>query len=493
MLTDKTWLRTAGPIIVVALVLLGACIAAAVYLLHEQARSAKVLRENLNSRRVANEIETTVEDLLALLRSGSTQVDALSGRIRTLLAEANRIADKEEESRLVDQVRESFEDYDQRWHENQGKGQAATGNGAKAATQTLNSRVLPTCRKLRAYNAQQIELSEEVHGQTVKWMAWGLIGGGVVNALAGSFLGYGLARGLRRSIHQLSIRIRDATDRLGQQLPTVTLAPDSHFPQLDDQLQRLVQDIEKVVQQLQQREHELLRAEQLKAVGQLAAGAAHELRNPLTAIKMLVQTILEEAAERGLPVEDLAIIEGELRRMERCLHTFLDFARPPKPERRPFDLACVVEKAFPLLETRARRQGVTLHFAPPNKPFEVEADPEQIQQVLVNLMLNALDAMPGGGRLDVELSSAKDGHVVLRVQDTGPGISPEVMPRLFEPFVSTKETGLGLGLVVSRRIAEAHGGSLRAASRSKGGACLEVRLPITRVVAPLAASGQVIR
>jgi signal transduction histidine kinase len=317
-------------------------------------------------------------------------------------------------------------------------------------------------------------------------MAWGLAGVGGVGALAGVFLGYGVARGLRHSIYQFSVRIRDAADRLGQELPTVTLVQDGDFPQLHRQMEKLVKDIEKVVQQLQQREREVLRAEQMGAVGQLAAGAAHELRNPLTAIKMLVQTILEEAAERGLPAEDLGIIEGEVRRMERCLHTFLDFARPPRPERRPFALASVVEKAFPLLEGRARHQRVALHFAPPASPVVVEADPEQIQQVLVNLVLNALDAMPGGGKLDVELCPPAEGHVKLRVRDTGPGIPPPLMPRLFEPFVSSKETGLGLGLVVSRRIAEAHGGSLGAANRPEGGACFELRLPVARAVASVA-------
>jgi signal transduction histidine kinase len=410
-------------------------------------------------------------------------LDGINERIQNLLTEAKGFADKEDESRLVDQLRESFEGYKRRWQERQGKGSATKDNGFLAVIRAVETEALPTCRKLRAFNARQIELSEEVHGETVKWMAWGLAGVGSVGAFAGVLLGYGMARGLRRSIYQLSVRIRDAADRLGQDLPTVTLVQDGDWPQLHGQLERLVKDIERVVQQLHQREREVLRAEQLGAVGQLAAGVAHELRNPLTAIKMLVQTILEEAAARGLPAEDLGIIDGEVRRMERCLHTFLDFARPPQPECRPFELSSVVAKVFPLLESRARHQGVTLHCAPPDSPVVVEADLEQIQQVLVNLVLNALDAMPAGGRLDVELCPSSEGHVQLRVRDTGPGIPPQLLPRLFEPFVSSKETGLGLGLVVSRRIAEAHGGSLRAGNRPEGGAYFELRLPVARAVA----------
>lgn len=478
MLTDKTSLRTAGPTMLVALVLLGACLGAAVYLRHQQARTAEVLRENVGSRKVAYDLETTLENLVALLRSGSTQVDGLNDRIRDLLTEAKELADKEQESRLVGRLEESFEGYDRRWQEHLEAGGAAREQGTKAAIQTVLTEMLPTCHKLRAFNAREIELSEEVHGRTVKWMAWGLIGVGTVGALAGVLLGYGAARGLRRSIYRLSVRIRDAADRLGQDLPMVTLVKAGDFPQLQGQMEKLVRDIEKVVQQLQEREREVLRAEQLRAVGQLAAGAAHELRNPLTAIKMLIQTSQEEALERGLLAGDLDIIEGEVRRMERCLHTFLDFARPPKPNRRPFDLAAVVDKTFALLEGRAVHQRVALHVAPPDRPAVVEADPEQIQQVLVNLILNALDAMPEGGTLDVELGPSVDGYVGLCVRDTGPGIPLQLMPRLFEPFVSGKETGLGLGLVVSRRIAEAHGGSLRAANRLEGGACFELRLPV---------------
>ena len=119
-----------------------------------------------------------------------------------------------------------------------------------------------------------------------------------------------------------------------------------------------------------------------------------------------------------------------------------------------------------------------MHFTPPDHAFTIEADPEQIQQVLVNLVLNALDAMPNGGNLEVELRHCADGFVKLEVHDTGPGIAPELMPHLFEPFVSSKETGLGLGLVVSRRIAEAHGGSLKAVNAPRGGACFELRLPV---------------
>jgi two-component system, NtrC family, sensor histidine kinase HydH len=284
------------------------------------------------------------------------------------------------------------------------------------------------------------------------------------------------------------VRIQDAAGKLRQPLPTVILTSDGDLHQVNEQMQGMVREIELVIAQLQQREREVLRADQLVAVGQMAAGVAHELRNPLTSIKMLVQANREESEARGLPAEDLQIIEQEIRRMERCLQTFLDFARPPQPERRPVSLATLVDRMFTLVEGRARKQHVMLHFTPPTTPVIVEADADQMQQLLVNLALNALDAMPQGGSLDVSLGAPVHGQVELRVRDTGPGIAPALLPRLFEPFVSSKETGLGLGLVVSRRIAESHGGNLWVTNPPHGGACFVLCLPVAMQPAVVSSS-----
>jgi signal transduction histidine kinase len=253
---------------------------------------------------------------------------------------------------------------------------------------------------------------------------------------------------------------------------------------LVDRLTQLVTQVERMVDERRQRERELLRADQLAMVGQMAAGVAHELRNPLTSIKMLIQTA-QKGGSPGLGDDDLSIIAHEIRRLEKSLQRFLDFARPPRPERRPLNLAMVIDRALALIEGRARKQRVSLSIVPPAEPIIVEADADQVQQLLLNLMLNSLDVMPDGGELAVELAGAPGGQAELRVRDTGPGIPAELLPRLFDPFVSTKETGIGLGLAVSHRIAERHGGTLSAANQANGGACFVLRLARAEQTAPV--------
>jgi signal transduction histidine kinase len=255
---------------------------------------------------------------------------------------------------------------------------------------------------------------------------------------------------------------------------------DIHF------LQNIAIEITLAVQRSQaeqrRREREMLRAEKLALVAQIATGVAHEIRNPLTSIKMLIQVNREDDCCQPLSQEDLKVIEGEIRRMERCVQTFLDYARPSKPERKLIDLAALVKRTIALVQARAVRQNVDVRFQPTDKLIQAEVDPGQIQQVLLNLAINALDAMPHGGVLELAFRDV-NAHVELEVLDTGEGIADKMQAQLFQPFATNKESGVGLGLVVSRRIAEDHGGSLALQNRPQGGACSILRLPATKALA----------
>jgi len=489
-------LRIVAPTALTSLLLLAVCAVASVYLYRQQAGTAEELGENIGSRQAASNLEETLQDLAAYHRKGDEHVEPLHEKINQRLEEIESFADKPEEKKLAGQLKESYSRYLSVW-----QGGAGSPARAAAARAEIEERLLPLCQQLQVFNAEQVNTSRQVHQQTLRWMAWGLAGVSAAGALAGLVLGYGVARGLRRSIHQLRVRVQDAADKLGRDLPAVEMTGES-LEDLDDHMQSVVRQVEQVVQTLQQREREVLRAEQLAAVGRLAAGVAHEVRNPLTSIKMLIQTACEPdapartlagasgshpgreeltsgvaSAPRGLPAEDLLVIDQEVRRIERSMQTFLDFARPPKLQRAPVDLASIPEHVISLVRGRAAKQGVEVRLDRPSAPIVAEADEDQLRQVLLNLVLNALDVMPRGGILSVCLETPENGWVELSVTDTGPGVQPDILPRLFVAFVSSKETGMGLGLSVSRRIVEDHGGTISAYNRSEGGATFVLRLP----------------
>lgn len=323
------------------------------------------------------------------------------------------------------------------------------------------------------------------HGGTAAVMLiWSGIILGIIVACGGIALAFQTGGTFQRSFEETSRRVHVAAERLGCDVAKER----SDVNELIDNLHELLAAIDRVMDERRQREREVLRADQLSMVGQIAAGVAHEIRNPLTSIKLLIQTNLRESSREGVPANDLQIIDQEIRRMEKCLQQFLDFARPPRPERRPINLALLAERTLALVDGRARKQRVTLEFRPAGMPVIVEADEDQIQQLLVNLVLNALDAMPDGGRIRIQLSQQIDSQAEVRVIDTGPGIPSDLFPHLFDPFVSTKETGIGLGLAVSHRIAARHGGSLSAENLDSGGACFILRLPGTQTPAVSAAN-----
>ena len=221
----------------------------------------------------------------------------------------------------------------------------------------------------------------------------------------------------------------------------------------------------------------------MSALGQLAAGLAHELRNPLTSMKLLVQAAVEAGPDATLRGRDLAIVADETARLDRSLQTFLDYARPPKLVKEKADIRQVILQTLELVATRTNCQGVSIETELPPRPLIVEADHDQLRQVFLNLALNALDALPHGGTIRVTVVGAgtdsSDGLITVTFADSGPGITTEPVDQIFEPYVSTKETGLGLGLAICRRIVDAHGGQITGGNGPTGGAVFTVGLPGT--------------
>ena len=475
-MTGLRW-RFLWPVLMITVCLVTLCVFTAVSLFHQHATIAGVFQENVASRRAAVELEECLQDLIALEHAHVKTVTPLHDRAREHLLSITRYADEPREQVLAARMTEMFEVYLRRWEELPPPEDSRYESAVREVTRFLETQVLAPCTEFRLYNGVRLEEITAEHERVLNQLAWGMAGVGGLGAIAGIVLGFGVARAWSRSISRLQVQIRDAAGKLGTDLPEIVLTEEGGFGELHEEVDRLSSRIEKVVQELQDREREVVRAEQLAAVGQLAAGVGHEIRNPLTSIKMLVQAGLEGGDQPRLTAEDLTVIEGEIRRMERSLQMFLDFARPPKPERRSIDLLNVVEAVLGLIRGRAEKQHVATRLEAPRGPITLTADAGQIQQVLVNLSLNALDAMPSGGTLTVAVRGIGK-QVVVEVSDSGPGIPRELMGRLFQPFITTKETGLGLGLVISRRIVEDHGGVIAAANRPGGGATFTIRLPV---------------
>jgi signal transduction histidine kinase len=193
-------------------------------------------------------------------------------------------------------------------------------------------------------------------------------------------------------------------------------------------------------------------------------------------MKLLVEAALRPGSRSGLTADDLRVIHSEITRMEETVQHFLSFARLPAPCRQVCDLREVAARSLDLVRARAARQGVVIEVDTPGEPLCADLDPGQLHQVLVNLLFNALDAMPRGGRLGLALRAAGD-RCRCVVSDTGPGIAAEMAGRLFTPFASTKATGTGLGLSLARRIVEEHRGRITGENRPEGGARFTIVLP----------------
>jgi signal transduction histidine kinase len=471
-------LRHLWLVALISLCLVVLCAITAVSLLRQQATLAVSMKENVSSRRAATELEECLNDLVTLLRHRVEAVSSLHDRVQAHLDLLHQCADHEEEQQIAVRLDHQFDVYKHCWASIPPPTKPDHAQAIEGLAHFLETDVMHTCQEFEQYNDHRIDDSTEVQERILGRLSWGMAGVGGLGGIAGIVLGFGVARGVRRSLHRLQVQLRDAAGKIDR-MPEIVLTEEGDFGRLHADMDRLTARIEKVVQQLQERETEVLRAEQLAAVGQLAAGVAHEIHNPLTSIKLLVQAGLEEG-DSGLSDEDLCVIEHEILRMEGSLRTFLDFARPSQPERRHIELAPLIQTALGLVRGRAEKQHVRVEVEMPADPVLLLADSGQLHQVLVNLLLNALDAMPSGGRLTLRVPSrdkpAPAGWVI-EVTDTGPGIPAGLLPRLFKPFVSGKDTGMGLGLVISRRIVETHGGTLTAANRPEGGAVFTVVLP----------------
>jgi two-component system NtrC family sensor kinase len=247
----------------------------------------------------------------------------------------------------------------------------------------------------------------------------------------------------------------------------------------------LEQKVEERTRELKHSQRQLLQASKLASVGELAGGVAHQINNPAGIILMRASRLAQEVGQHRLSDEareDVQVIQRQVEKIHSIVSALVKFSRQMPTELRPTDLNTVVRRAVALVEDLARNRGVKVVLDLQELP-QVAADGAQLEQVLINLVNNALDAMPDGGELTFATHrGSKAGgqeRVALAVADTGSGIPPEHLPRLFDPFFTTKEVGkgTGLGLAISYGIVQEHGGTIEVESESGKGSRFTLCLP----------------
>lgn len=237
------------------------------------------------------------------------------------------------------------------------------------------------------------------------------------------------------------------------------------------------ESLETALHDLRESQEHLRRAERLTVLGEVAAGLAHEIRTPLAGVKGALEIIAGRAADRSPEAEFAGLGTKELGRLDRLVTDFLAYARPRNPEMREATLGELIDRAAALLRSKVQSRGVALDIERAARPPTVRIDPDQMQQVFINVLSNAIEASPPGGRVVVRERSLPPWSVI-EVIDEGPGIPMEDLTRVFEPFFTTKEKGTGLGLAISSRIVAAHGGRLEAVRNDRAGTTLRIRLPL---------------
>jgi signal transduction histidine kinase len=500
----KILFQVTAPAILIGLLLAGTCLVSAWSIQRLQRNLSSILSQNVASLEAALELENKLRQLryhslLYLTKPtapGLAEIKADEKDFEHALHQAQQAANTPEEVEYVRAIARGYEQYRDEMarlrHEVERTGPRKDFREL-ARTHPIRHVVEP-CQELWRSSQGQLEQSARESERVSRQAQLALLFLGLGGPVGGGLIGYGIVRGLTRTIAQLSVRVQDVVQRLDGRLGVaprpgpdgpvaavidvgqVTVSPGDDLGGLDRQMQHVVRRVEEVTERLQRHQWEMLRAEQLAAVGQLAAGVAHEVRNPLTGMKLLVEAALRPGKRQPLSEEDLEVIHGEITRLEETVGNFLAFARLPAPQRQVGDLREALARPLDLVRARTRQQQVRLAVETPGRPVPVSLDAGQFSTVLVNLFLNALDAMPRGGELRVDLE-ADERECRLRVRDTGSGIAPEAAGRLFTPFASTKPTGTGLGLSLSRRIVAEHDGTIAAANRPEGGACFTITLP----------------
>jgi signal transduction histidine kinase len=489
---------------VTGLILLVLGFSGAWYVIELQKKNTNLLDVNVASIRAAEELEMIARDMRHdfdrylltndqehLLHAVRKQSEASQW-----LSKAEKLSATNQEIAFVAHLKHGLEEFFEQLHQLVDDPQSEISS---AAVQTLeenilSEKVLVVAQNYLDFNEKELEQSNQQNHRLAEKLAIAMVLLGVCGGIAGLEAGYSVASVINRSMYQLSVPIRDVAGKLDAVVGPLEVKADPNLEDLQLVLETVADHVGSVVDQLHQRHQEVVRSDQLAAVGKLAAGLAHELRNPLMCMKTLVQSARHNHESASLNVTDIAVLDEEITRLDSLLQSFLDFARPFEPEFQAVEMTPIVRQTIDLVSSRAETRQLKIKVQLPSESVEVQGDAMQLRQVLLNLLLNAFDAVQNGGQIVVSVerflrdgvplspSNPAPNWVCLSVSDNGCGLPAEQRERIYEPFFSTKEPGLGLGLAVCKRIIDAHQGELMAEERIGGGTVFKVMLPLSSAV-----------
>ncbi len=277
---------------------------------------------------------------------------------------------------------------------------------------------------------------------------------------------------------QLAITSDDELGHLASSFNTMTVNLKAAQEELQNWARTLETKVETRTQELQRMQAQLIRSEKLASLGEIVAGIAHELNNPLTGVLVLASLLEQEGKLDPELQDDVATIVHETKRCARIVKGLLEFSRETTPQKTPADLTQIMEKSLALIGTQSIFHDVRIERDYEENLPRAMVDPHQLEQVFINILLNAAQAMSGGGTLTLSARTAGP-DLRISIADTGAGIPAEHLGRIFDPFFTTKEHGTGLGLAVSYGIVETHGGMIEVESRPEQGTTFAIRLPVS--------------
>lgn len=487
------WKKVVAPTLFVCVLWMSVSGASTYYIYWLSGSNNQIFSENVSSMIAASQMQESLWRIEAAFvaaaeedqRPEPDRFAELISDFASALEDAGRAVTTSQERPMVDGIRRQFEAYRDVIQRGLQPAPLDRQTAARPAAQSMQLArdIAGRCTELLEWNERLMNESMasraklEARFNTLR-LGWLILGPGV-----GMYLGLRIARKLHHSISQISVTLKDATGELDQEVGQVEILPNSDLgdlSRLNEQVQAVSARIRQVLSELQIARNEAIVSERLAVVGELAAGVAHELRNPLTSVKLLIQTAPRDRT--GILLEDrqAQVVLHEILRMEETIQGLLDFARPPPLNRVVHDLRDTIQRALNLIEGRAAHEGIRIQPRLPEAPLLVDGDPEQLHQVFVNLLINGIESMSHEGTLSVSAGPTESGgrSCELVVADRGTGIPQDRLTRIFEPFVTTKERGTGLGLPVSRRIVREHGGKILASNRPDGGAVFTVQLPL---------------